>query len=66
VEEDLMEAVVESENMSTAYRRVVGNRGSAGLDGMEVEGLGLYLKITGGESGRSCGKGSTNHSRYSG
>jgi RNA-directed DNA polymerase len=39
-----MEAVVGRENMRAAYRRVVANRGSAGVDGMSVEELKPYLK----------------------
>ncbi len=39
----LMEAVVERENMMLAYKRVVGNKGSAGVDGMRVEDLSSYL-----------------------
>jgi RNA-directed DNA polymerase len=35
--------MVERENMRSAYRRVVSNRGSAGVDGMTVEELGPYL-----------------------
>jgi len=42
--ENLMEGVVERENMMRAYRRVVRNRGSAGVDGMSVEGLKPYLQ----------------------
>ena len=42
-EGDLMGAVVESENMRAAYRRVVGNKGSAGVDGMSVAELKPYL-----------------------
>jgi RNA-directed DNA polymerase len=37
--ESMMERVVERENMKRAYRRVLGNRGSAGVDGMGVEEL---------------------------
>ena len=33
---DLIEQMVERENMRSAYRRVVSNRGSAGGDGMTV------------------------------
>lgn len=33
-----------TENMKRAYRRVVGNRGSAGVDGMGVEELKPYLQ----------------------
>ena len=40
----LMEAVVERGNMMRALRQVVGNKGSAGVDGMPVEALKPYLK----------------------
>ena len=40
----LMEAVVERGNMMRALRRVVGNKGAAGVDGMPVEVLKPYLK----------------------
>jgi RNA-directed DNA polymerase len=39
-----MEEVVESKNMREAYRKVVGNRGAAGIDEMTVEELKPYLK----------------------
>ena len=42
---DLMEAVVERENMLRAFRRVVGNKGAAGVDAMGVNELKPYLKI---------------------
>ena len=42
--EHLMEAVVERGNMKAAYSRVVGNKGSAGVDGMSVESLKPYLR----------------------
>lgn len=38
-----MEAVVERENMMAAYKRVVGNKGAAGVDGMSVDELKPYL-----------------------
>ena len=41
--ETVMEAVVEQENMMAAYKRVVGNKGAAGVDGMKVEELKPYL-----------------------
>jgi hypothetical protein len=41
--EGLMEAVVGRENMIAAYRRVVGNKGSPGVDGMSVGELKPYL-----------------------
>jgi RNA-directed DNA polymerase len=39
----LMERVVERENMRTAYRQVVRNKGSAGIDRMSVDELKPYL-----------------------
>ena len=41
----LMEAVVDRENMVAAYKRVVGNKGAAGVDGMLVEELKPYLDV---------------------
>jgi len=41
---ELIERMVERENMLKAYRRVVGNRGAPGIDGMTVEELGAFLK----------------------
>jgi RNA-directed DNA polymerase len=41
--EKLMEAVVERENMIAALKRVVGNKGKPGVDGMTVEELEPYL-----------------------
>lgn len=41
--EYLMEAVVERENMRRAYARVVGNKGSAGIDKMPVDMLKSYV-----------------------
>jgi RNA-directed DNA polymerase len=41
---NLMEAVVERENMWEAYRKVVGNKGAAGVDMMTVEELKPYLQ----------------------
>jgi RNA-directed DNA polymerase len=39
-----MEALVSAENMRKAYQRVVSNKGSAGIDGMQVEDLKDYLQ----------------------
>ncbi len=41
----LMDAVVNRENMWAAYRRVVSNKGAAGVDGMTVADLGEHLKV---------------------
>jgi RNA-directed DNA polymerase len=43
-DEMVMEEVVENKNLIKAYRKVVGNKGSAGVDGMTVEELKPYLK----------------------
>ncbi|WP_245153557.1 hypothetical protein [Allopusillimonas ginsengisoli] len=43
-DEALMERVVERENMSQAYRRVLRNKGAAGVDAMTTEDLGAWLK----------------------
>jgi RNA-directed DNA polymerase len=43
--EHLMEEVVEGENMRWAYKRVVANKGSAGIDDMSVEDLKPYVQI---------------------
>ena len=40
----IMEEIVERENLRRALKRVEENRGSAGVDGMEVEELSDYLK----------------------
>jgi RNA-directed DNA polymerase len=42
--QQMMEAVVERENMTVALRRVMANKGSAGIDKMPVESLTLYLR----------------------
>ena len=42
--EMLMEEVVESKNLMKAYRRVVRNKGAAGVDEMTVDELKPYLK----------------------
>jgi RNA-directed DNA polymerase len=42
--ENLMEAVVERENMLKAFRRVVSNKGAAGVDAMSVDELKPYLQ----------------------
>ena len=41
----LMECVVERSNMWLAYRRVVANKGAAGVDGMAVTELKDWLKV---------------------
>ena len=43
----LLEEVIDRENLNQAYKRVVKNGGSHGVDGMKVEALLPYLKQTG-------------------
>jgi group II intron reverse transcriptase/maturase len=42
-ERSLLEAILDVNNMFDAQERVIANRGSAGIDGMTVEGLNDYL-----------------------
>ena len=46
---DLMEAVVERENMLNALRRVVSNKGAAGVDALSVEELKPYMQAHWGQ-----------------
>lgn len=41
---NLMAQVVSKENMTLAYKRVVSNKGAAGVDGMEVDQLQAFLQ----------------------
>lgn len=54
---ELMAQVISKENMSLAYKRVVSNKGAAGVDGMEVEQLGSYLKAQWGRIKEQLEKG---------
>jgi RNA-directed DNA polymerase len=45
--ENLLEKILERENLNLAYRRVVKNGGSHGVDGMQVNALLPYLKQNG-------------------
>ena len=44
VEGDLLAHILSPSNMNLAYKRVVGNAGSGGIDGMEVKELLPYLR----------------------
>lgn len=44
VEGDLLTQIVTPSNMNVAYKRVAGNAGSGGIDGMEVKELLPYLR----------------------
>jgi len=41
----VMEAVVDRDNLWLAYRKVVGNRGAPGVDGLPVEQFAAWLKM---------------------
>ena len=41
---ELLAQVLARENLKTAYKRVVRNKGSSGVDGVEVQDLAAYLK----------------------
>lgn len=42
---NLMKEICTSSNMRRAYQQVKRNKGAAGVDGMTVEALGVYLKL---------------------
>lgn len=46
---NLLEQIVDYGNLNNAYKQVVTNRGSSGVDKMEVEELGNWLRINQGE-----------------
>jgi RNA-directed DNA polymerase len=46
-EEGLFERILSRENLNKAYKRVVSNKGSQGVDGMKVDELLPYLKQNG-------------------
>ena len=48
----LMEQIVSKDNLNAAYLQVVRNKGAAGVDGMTVEELGVYLWENGEEQGK--------------
>jgi RNA-directed DNA polymerase len=48
-QDGLLERILQSDNLNEAYKRVVKNRGSHGVDGMEVKELLPYLKVHGEE-----------------
>lgn len=43
--QNLMEVVCSKDNLNRAYKRVKSNKGAPGIDGMNVEELGAYIKI---------------------
>ena len=55
-----LEAILESTNLNQAWKRVVANKGSAGVDGMEVGDLRAHLFEHGPELVQSIKEGGTN------
>lgn len=42
--DNLLELIVRKDNLNNAYKRVKSNKGSGGIDGMQVDELPLYLR----------------------
>jgi len=49
----LIDEILSKENLNQAYKRVVSNKGSAGIDGVNVGKLKDHLKINGGQIRKS-------------
>ncbi len=49
----LIDEILSKENLNQAYKRVVSNKGSAGIDGVNVLKLKDHLKINGGQIRKS-------------
>jgi len=49
----LMEQVTARSNLSTAYKRVVANKGAGGIDGMDVDKLREWLAHNGQEANQT-------------
>ena len=41
---ELIDVITSKENLNSAYKKVVSNKGAGGVDGMKVEELGAYIK----------------------
>ena len=41
---ELIDVITSKENLNSAYKKVVANKGAGGVDGMKVEELGEYIK----------------------
>lgn len=41
---ELMEVILSKENLNQAYKKVVSNKGTSGIDKMEVEELRKYIR----------------------
>lgn len=63
VEERLMEEVCNRKNLEIAWKRVRGNKGSPGIDGMTIDAARGTCVSTGQPFGLNCLRESTNHNR---
>ena len=52
-----LETILERGNLNRAFKAVVANKGSAGVDGMEVGDLLAYLKVQGADLVKSIKEG---------
>ena len=41
---ELIEVILSKENLNRAYKKVVANKGTSGVDGVTVEELGDYIR----------------------
>ena len=41
---DLIEVIISKENLNRAYKKVVSNKGTSGIDEMTVKELGNYIR----------------------
>jgi len=57
-EESLLEIILSPDNLNIAYKKVKGNKGSHGVDGMTVDELLGYLRLHGEELRRTVLEGS--------
>ena len=52
-----LDTILERDNLNRAFKAVVANKGSAGVDGMEVGDLLAYLKVQGADLVKSIKEG---------
>ena len=60
----MIELITTRENLNRAYQQVNRNKGSAGIDGLEVEALATHLQEHGTDYIESMHKGSYQCLRY--
>ena len=55
--DNLLDTILRSDNLNAAYKKVKANKGSGGIDGMQVDGLLPFLQEHGGEIVRQLREG---------